>query len=705
MSGKEDVWVLPRLRARGVGAFLRALAPHFALASQSDLRLRLDADGNLVAICPVPEAPADPRAFLGHLSVAFVAGGRIAAEIDNMTAQSRDISDTLPLLDGVLAWIWLQAGPVPSTAEPQVEGRLRAVIDEGATGGTEAATAAFAALVRRSRDARFVSGGAVTLLDLEDDPERGATLVALRASGLPAGATLLARHSLAGLSLWLPEGHGFTPEVLPDVLAVLLGLVDAGLQATGCAIHLLPDDSVGCRAILLPPDAPPPATEAPPLTEVEKLADEIAPAPEPDELGLPLRFSVLSLSPDAEAQQALNTRLNDRRFPMGYRIRLAPLGHVSRSDEDIERLRAEIEEREARIALIQALGRPQLRLLRFTDAQLPALVDGLRKMPRALREDAGLLYAATHAADRPEPVHYVLYDPDRVQFDGRLPEIYWRAETDDQPIAFWLDPHAEDARDNNPNEPRVFVPQSMHILPYMDSFGGRLTGTLQLVLGNLFADGSAVLAAKDAQPAFVFSTLGPGGAGKDEIGADLIDLSRFQPLKISLRWINDHILASSPRIADAADRRELAESLYAGQLAIEMRTRMAGEVEALREDWAQAQAELLGCFDQMVDAVTRQVSIQRQQLEGARTFVDLSKARLTEVTRALNRLGAAVGGIDSDLEAMASDIPGMAASRIAFFDRYQAEHEAGEQALEQTKAEIATLRTRMEILVAELRQR
>lgn len=699
MSGKRDVWVLPRLRARGVGAFLRALSPHFALAARHDLRLRLDVEGNLVAMFPVPEAPEDPRAFLGHLSVAFVAGGRSSAEIDTLTAQSRDISGEPFLLDGVLGWIWLQLAPLaPEDAGP-AETRLRAVLAEP-MGGAEA----FAALVRRSRDAHFVSGPAVTLLDLDSDPERGATLDALRASGLPDGTTLLTGHSVAGQSLWLPEGLDFPAERLAEVAALLLALTDTGLLPPGGALHLLPDGSDGCRAILLPPDAPSPAAE-PTLAEVEELAAAIDPALEPDQLGPPLRFSVLSLSPDAEAQQALNARLNDRRFPMGYRISLAPLGLVSRSDEDIERLRAEIEEREARIALIQALGRPQLRLLRFTDAQLPALVDGLRKMPRALREDRGLLYAATHAAGRPEPVHYVLYDPDRVQFDGRLPEIYWRAETEDQPITFWLDPHAEDARNDNPDEPRVFVPQSMHILPCMDSFGGRLTGTLQLVLGNLFADGSAVLTAPGAQPAFVFSTLGPGGAGKDEIGADLIDLARFQPLKISLRWINEHILASSPQIADAQDRRELAESLYAGQLAIEMRKSMAGEVEALREDWAQAEAELLGCFEQMVDAVTRQVSIQRSQLEGARTFVDLSKARLAEVTQALNGLGAAVGGIDQDLEAMAGDIPGIAASRIAFFDRYQTEYEAGAQALEETKAEIALLRNRMESLIVELRQR
>lgn len=716
MSRKLDVWVLPRLRARVVAPFLRALAPHFALARELDLRLRLDAEGNLVVLVPVPGAPSAQEPLRARLAMAFEAAGRIATELDNMTAQSRDISAEPPLLDGVLGWIWTQVIPASPDLDGERPQRRRAVILAGSDDDSASPSAPlFAALVRRSRDARFMTGGSrVTLLDLEDDPERGSTMAALRAQGLSSSVTLLARQFVRGVELWLPEGFGLADSVQTDVAELLLGLVQAGSFAAGDAVHLLPDGSGGGRAIHLP--APPPqvdvtlagpadAPEAD-LTDPAVLAATIAPPDLPDELGPALRFSTLTLLPDVAAQSALNAHLNDRRFPMGYRISLARIPELSRSDEDIERLRAEIEEREGRIALILAMGRPQRRLLRFTDAQLPSLVDGLRKMPRALRDNAGLLYAATHAAGRPEPVHYILYDPELVQFEGVLPEAYWRAVIEDQPMAFWLDPHAEEARDGNPDEPMVFVPQGMQVLPYMDSFGGTLSGTLKLVLGNLFADGSAVLAAPGAQPAFVFSTFGPGGAaGGDEIGADLVDLQHFAPLKISLRWINEHILASSPLIADPQDRQELAETLYAGSLAKEIRAGMQAEVDALREGWAQAQDDLIGCFDLLVDAVTRQVAISRRRLEDAREFVDLSTARLAEVTQSLNGLGAALGGVDGELTDMAAEIPGLAAGRIAFFDRYQREYLAGEQALEQTRTEVTELRNRMESLFAELRRR
>jgi hypothetical protein len=697
-GGKRDVWVLPALRARAVAPFLAKLAASFALAARLDLRLRLDEAGNLLVLCPLPDAAEDLQALHGRLAEAFEAAGRRGAELDNLPAQLRDIAAEPGLIAGVMIWIWQQASLEPDARTPPYqEGELsrRAVL------AADADVAPFAALVRRSREARFlVSGQGVALIDLSDDPDRGSTLEGLRAAGLPPGVTLLARDSLAAVSLWLPEGMAIAGDRRKTVASLLNGLADAGLLDRAAELHLLPCADGGGQAILLPPDSALPVAA---LEEAAALAHVIDPPALADWLGPPVRFSVLTLVPDAQAQAALNARLNDRAFPLGYRISLAPVGAVSRSDEDIERLHSEIEEREARIALIQALGRPQLRLLRFSDAQLPALVDGLRKMPRALRENTSLRYTSAHAAGEIEPAHFVLYDPELVQFDGVLPEYYWRAETEDQPISFWLDPHAEDARDGDPDEPRVFVPHNQRILPYIDSFGASLKGTLRLVLGRLFADGSAVLDAQDAEPAFVFRDLKADGTwGADEIGVELLDLKKFAPLRLSLRWINEHILASSPRIADPEDRRELAESLYAGQLAHDMRAQMHAEVQQLKMGWAQAQEDALSCLDDMTAAVAREVGILRQQMEAARRFVDLSRERLAEITGSLKELGAAVGGLDAPLESMAEGLPELAAHRVIFLDQYIAEYNTSERLMADTTREIAALRETMGRLAAEL---
>src|SRR5690554_6110847 len=90
--GKRDVWVLPALRARAVAPFLVKLAPSFAVAAKLDLRLRLDDAGNLLVLCPLPDAAEDLQALHGRLAEAFEAAGRRGAELENLPAQSRDIA-------------------------------------------------------------------------------------------------------------------------------------------------------------------------------------------------------------------------------------------------------------------------------------------------------------------------------------------------------------------------------------------------------------------------------------------------------------------------------------------------------------------------------------------------------------------------------------------------------------------------------------
>lgn len=688
MSLKRDTLVLPRLRPQAVEPFLLALAPHFALAAQMDLRLRLDPSGSLLVLLPkqIGAATDELAALLGRLVQAFEAAGRLASELERLPTQSRDLQGEPSLTEGVLAFLWSRAdvaGPEvagPEVAEPDA---TRAVLE----GQGDARAAAFAAIARRTRDVSFIAGtDTVTLLEFDDDPGRGATLGGLRAAGLPAGLTLLHHHMLANLSLWLPEGRAFARQDRVAVSELLNGLADARLLERHHELHFVPGFNDECRALVLPGEA---SAE---LTAVEALTETITGAELPDEAGPALRMQVLYLRPDADARQDLNRRLNDRSFPLGYRISLDEIRDRSANEDDIERLRAEIDEREARIALIQALGRPQLRLLRFSDAQLPALVDGLRRMPRALRENAGLQYAASHAADRAEPAHFVLYDPDQVQFDGVLPEFYWRAVSDDHPISFWLDPHAEEARALGPDEPMVFVPHGQRILPYIDSFGSSVSGTLRLVLGNLFADASAVLDDSQARPAFVFSQL---TGGRDEIAVELLDLARFAPMKLSLRWINDHILASSPRVADPDELRELAETLYAGQLARDLRNSMSGEVEGLRLEWQQAQVEMVHCLDRLSDAVAEEVRGLQAQLDTARRFIDTAQGRLAQVTGALNGLGTALGGLDEEMVAMADELPNMAAGRLAFFQQYGAEMAAGDRIMHDVETEIAALKDRV----------
>lgn len=701
---KRDLWRYPTLRRDAVLPFLLGLAPYLPRASRFDLRAFPDSSGRLAVLLPRPMGStgadntqeSELALLRSNLAEAYAKANRQLVDGEQTPLVSEDPARLPVLVEGVLAVVFGLARPGGDTGAMAPLDRIRAVV-EGMS--PEAAAQTFATLIRHSRNASFLASDAqAVLLDLDGSDERGATLSGLRAAGLPPGATLLRRHPVAAFGLWLPEQLHLDDNTCESAATLLNALAAAGLVPAGGDLHLLRQQGGAGQALWLAA-----ADEDSPLTPAETLAADTGGADVESDLGPAIGFTLHRLRPDAQAQADLTARLNARDFPLGYRIRLARLPQIQRSEGDIERLREEIEEREARIALIQALGRPQLRLLRFTDAQLPALVDGLRQIPPGLRQNAGLLYAATHAAGRAEAAHFILYDPEQLQIDTIQPEYYWRALGDDRPMSFWLDPHAEEARDGNDAEPMVFVPSGHRIVPYIDSFGGTLGGTLRIVLGNLFADTSAVFDTKGSRPAFVFSDLrGSGANPADEIAVELIDLSAFRPLTASLRWINDHILARSPRVADPQDLRELAEWLYRGQLAQDLRTRMQAEVDELTLSWQQAEAGLLDGLDQLAIRSEGELRAFEQNLHTARQFIATATARLGEVTRGLNALGAAMDAADRALDGLADDIPELTAARLAFLDRFQIEYELGLDAVASNHKSASDMKTRVAALLAEL---
>lgn len=687
MSRKRDYWVLPAIRANRVASFLDTLAPYLAQSAALGLLLRLSPTGNLTAIYPLAQG-ADPKPLHGLLGECFEAAGRSAQEMHASPPQSTTDKNMLALDAGLIAWVSLQA---IGTDIPADDGPCRIFI----TDLPEAEkTQLEAEAMRRGRSSRVLATDArQTLIDLDADGERGATIEGLRAKAGASQLHCLSRDILGPTELWLDSGLQIDPDLRGVIAKIFNAMTQAGLLAPRAALHLIKDGD------MIQVHRWQPAADAPPLEDTMQPVEDFAPAPaspaRADDLGPALRFQLLELRPDEAAQHELNARINRRDFPLGYRIHLADIGSMSRHEEDIEKLRSEIEEREARIALIQALGRKQTRLLRFYDAQLPAMVDGLRRMPRALRDHSGLQYAACHAAGRAEPHHYLIYDPEEVQLDGVLPEVYWRAMTEDSPITFWLDPHAEDARLEDPDQPRVFVPAGQRILPYIDSFGASLRGTLKLVLGGLFADASAVLDAQDAQPAFIFA---PNLHGPDEITVDLVDLQGFRPLKLSLRWINDHILARSPVVPDPEDRRELAETLYAGQLARQLRTQSDQQLVALTTDWAQAEIEIAASYAAFNQAAGREAQQLTDALRAAQSFVALSQRRLSEVAGALDGLGATLAAIEGDFARIGNDLPQAPLRRIALMERFWDEHHAHRDFFKETDAEVERLRIRAQEL-------
>ncbi|MGQ0566456.1 MAG: hypothetical protein ACT4OK_15490 [Gemmobacter sp.] len=688
MADNRQVLRLAALRRHEGLAFMAALAPHLAAALAADLRCGVAADGGVTLFLPHWNAPphrpeAQVRKLRDDIATALHAATGEARDLSKIGAVSRDMAGTLDAAAAAMAVLLLAAEPVEEGHATQAH--KLAVI----AGAPDKVARLVAATVQRSRHAALVAGtdGAEVLavVRLSDLSEDGATVDGLRA-GLGAtenGLTLLAPVETPVGTLYLPAGRTLGAEGRGRAGEVLRGLVAAGRLAADNDLLLFG----GVTAYALPRDTP--------LVP----AEELVPA---EATGDWLAMRMLDVRPSQAAAEALAAQIIDRRFPVGYRIALHPLPDRMRADADVEALREEIDEREAEIALIRALAAPQLRLLRFTDAQLPALVDGLRRMPPAMQRDAGLTFATAHAAGRPGPAHFVMYDPARVAVEGHLPEYYWRGETEDRPICYWVDPPSAAAMTGAVGEPLIFVPLRSHIVPPVASFGGRLDQTMRLVLGNLFADAAPVLQDEGARPVFVFS---PPQEPGFEMEVELLDAARFAPLHLQLRWINDHMLVRSPRLADPALLTRLAEDLYEGEAAHTLADRAGADVAALAGAWAEGAADLAGRIGILMDELADEIGHSHDRIRRAHAYLAAAKTRIEEVDTVVAETRAVLADAEQAARRVERVAEDQAAARLDFVADVLAEISTGERTLAGAQTRIEGHRAAIDRLLDELRLR
>lgn len=609
----------PHLRANELLQFFAGLAPHLSRAKAVDLRFEVASDLGMVPFLPHWNAPpvqgqGDVIAMRDILADVYQAALSQSHDLSRRGAQSANVEG---MIDGVAASvIALFSATVPAGMDPggpAASGKKICALVGDATDLSERVSQ----VARRSRHSAVSvlsdkqGDPDLVVIRLSDDPDEGATLDGLRALAGDS-VPICAGIETSGGTIWLPDRRTLPRDQRSATGAVLAGLVDVG--------HL-----PGDHDLLVLGDVPDELVFAAIPRQVPALnIDDLA--SDPTDRIRP-RVRELTLMANEDAQAALQARIVDAQFPVGYRVSLRAISETTGIEADIETLREEIEERQAEIELIRALAAPQMGLLRFSDAQLPALVDGLRAMPPAMVQNGGLTYAAGHAAGRAEPVHFILYDPARVAIEGRLPEHFWRGRTEDRPIRYWLDPHAAVMQQTGA-DPMIFTPVRHRLLPAINSFGGYLKETLGVILSGLFADASAVLGKPDTQPIYVFS---PPQVEGSEMEVELLDRAGFQPLHLSIRWINDYMMVRSPRIAARAVLERLADDLYEGQAAAELRAGVDETVADLAQSWAQGRTLVSQQIGEVLGHVTQEI---RQSAERMR----LGHAYLGEVRKHVGEL-------------------------------------------------------------------
>jgi hypothetical protein len=686
MAEQRQGFLLPGIGARHALPFMAQLSQCYALALACDLRFWVEKTGQLRLFLPhwedSPRAGRDRVVELRNkLGDAYAEGAEQAYDLGRRGAQTENLDGSVTITTAAVLTLALGTDPATRDRNSRKLALLSGPADEIAED--------LARILQRSRHS-FVSSfqdesaRQLTVVRLNDDSEEGATMDGLRALTRDALAILAANETPQG-TIWLHEAAALPQESRVAAGEVLLGLKQADALPEDHDLVVFQQDE-GSFFTTLPCNR----EEAP---SADFLQDHA-----PQDL---LSLRQLTHTPSEQALADLANRIVSREFPVGYKISLRPVPSHEKSEEDIEAIREEIAEREAEIDLIRALAAPQLRLLRFTDDQLPALIDGLRKMPPEMQRMAGLTYASANAAGHAGPIHYVLYDPGTVSLEGRVPEHYWRAKTQDCPIGYWLDPHAAAALNLDGSDPLVFVPNRQRLLPAINGFGGNLAQTLQLVLGNLFVDAAPILENPKAKPAFLFS---PSEKDWAELDVELLDVNSFRPIHLSLKVLNDHLMVRSPRIADESKLRQLAEDLYEGQMAEQLTSEAAHRVSALEQVWNDGKEEIRTVIDETLEDLRKEIQFSRAQIRRSYDFLAAARSQIEE----LNAFVSQVNTIVSDANTLESQV--LALPEVMRLDRYEAistilsEIQLGHAAIHEAEAKLAENMERLAQLKAQLRQ-
>lgn len=683
-------FVLPALEPHEAPVFLAALSAHAGEALGAGLRFHVDSTSR--AMRPfLPHWNAPPRAAQARVTGLRSQIGRILEvdlkrpqDLSRTAAQSVNVAPMTDLCGALILGVLLAAEPGRRAAASGA--RLVALVGDAAALAPDVSD-----VIRRTRYPGLsvfpgAAGRDLILATVDDSSEAGATLDGLRAGSGGVLAVLVPVETSGGF-VWLPDDLTVPPDRRALVAAMLEGLRAAGAIKPGDSPVVIrqPAGDIVWAAL---PVAASGAEPAAPLAEV---IPETA-----------LRIDRLEALPSDQALQALQARLVDAGFPLGYRVRLEAIADRTALERDVEVLREEIAEREAEIELIRALSAPQLRLLRFTDAQLPALVDALSRLPPALFQSADLRYAAAHAAGRSEPAHYLLYDPARVALEGYLREHTWRGRTEDHPIRYWLDPHAAQAMDRDSARILVFAPVRHRLLPAIDSFGGRLGETLRLVLGNLFADGSAVLDLPGAEPVFLFSPATLGGADMD---VELLDRRWFEPVHLSLRWINDYMVVRAPRVPDRDILARLAEDLYEGHVATDLHAGADAARAGLVAAWDEAEAAVQAQIGAVVQHVATEIDRSAERLQMGRAYLVDAQKRVDRMDALIAQMRARVSASVAATAAMGETPGQLAENRYAMVADLVAEIAAGDRAVAEAASRVEAQRDRLAAILERLQYR
>jgi chaperonin cofactor prefoldin len=506
----------------------------------------------------------------------------------------------------------------------------------------------------------------VSLLLARDDLERGSGLSGLIAGAQTVRSPALVRYNTKAGSVFLPRNRIFSRETLRQLGDILEAVspepADASDDSASETVLAAYRDQEGCWNTL--------RCELP-TADAEALFEEGG-GGTGSESAAEWRFKDLR---ETEASlKALRETISRLAPRAGYRLTLHPYAPPEGKGQSLARILERIAELEIKASFLRGVEAPHTTLLRFTQAQLPALADFIESVPIADIDSGRVQYAFYASAGEPDGIHFLMYDPALVLTTRPFSEWSWRRDTEDAPIRYWVDPNWTQfyGRVSGGVKSKVFTPHNAVLHPTLHSYAPEdMDAYLRDIVARRLSSGEqndavrALLDDSRRAPGLVFTHSTETGF---DIEIDVIDLDAFLPLRQRLDWINDNLLMNDPALVDQERMRQIAQSLYEGAAAQALLDEMGAQ-----EEKAGKEAEaMIGRLSAKLDGLTGRF---RAEFQASVEQAELMTGRIQTVAQRIAAIEAMLAEAE-DLNAEAQIYTEGLAPIVADLEGYREEIEA-----------------------------
>ncbi len=366
---------------------------------------------------------------------------------------------------------------------------------------------------------------------------------------------------------------------------------------------------------------------------------------------------VTSLTATPDDLKRLRQRLNT--LPRaGHMLKIGPVPNWLRPELQRDDRRRHLEEQKSAIndeleRLYNQVNRPNLRLYRFTAHQLEAMAALLRRFPMPVIDRGEIKYARQATERSPLGVHYLLCNEETAQAEHPFAELFWRGETDDSPISFWVDPGWWRQFTLKAPKSLLFVPDGCSLSPTLYSFSDNdMDEYLEHQVNNwLSGEQQAAAAQSFQQPLYVF--LPADGGDSARVRVEVLERDAFRPLKERLPWINDLIeYSASIDINDYV--REGASQAYRARVLSELTQHNQHHATTMKTSIASAEKEISNRLVAFLERYTTEVEYLSER--GGQLVAEIDA--LVSKIQALDRIVEKAGSHAKAVEKRVEDLPG-----------------------------------------------